>query len=262
MTERELKILVCEVGRRLYVRGLIAGADGNISLKLPRNRLLTTPTGCSKGFMKPEDIVVTDMEGNPLGGGKPSSELNLHLAIYRKRDDVGAVVHAHPPTAVAMTVAGVTLEQCVMPEVLVYMGTVPTTRYATPSSPEGAQVIEDIIAKHDALLLDRHGAVTVGADLMTAWERMEKLEHFADVVLKARLMGTVRTLSADELRRLEENAAALGHTVDTSVCGGASCRSDIEKIAAAVADGIRESDLQSRVEDAAAKTGTTVSSDG
>jgi len=243
MTERELKKLVCEIGRRLYGRGLIAGADGNISLKLPRERLLTTPSGCSKGFMKPEDIVVTDMEGNPLGGGKPSSELRLHLAVYRKRDDVGAVVHAHPPTAVAMTLAGVTLEQCIMPEVLVYMGTVPTTRYATPSSPEGAEVIEEIIEKHDALLLDRHGAVTVGPDLMTAWQRMEKLEHFAEVVLKARQMGAVRTLSADELRRLEENAAAMGLEVDTSVCNGDSCRSDIERIAAAVADGIREAGL-------------------
>jgi L-fuculose-phosphate aldolase len=240
VTERELKKLICEIGRRLYGRGLIAGADGNISLRLPRGRILTTPSGCSKGFMTPEEIVVTDLTGAPLGGGRPSSELALHLAVYRKRPDVGAVVHAHPPTAVAMTVAGVTLEECIMPEVLVYMGTVPTTRYATPSSVEGAEVIEELIEKHDALLLDRHGAVTVGKDLFTAWERMEKLEHFAEVVMRARLMGSVRTLSADELRRLEENAASRGYKIDTSVCRTGSCATDVERIAAEVTRAVIE----------------------
>ncbi len=235
MTERELKNLVCEIGRRLYARGLVAGADGNISVRLPRGRILTTPSGCSKGFMKPEDIVVTGLEGNALGGGKPSSELRLHLAIYRKRADVSAVVHAHPPKAVAFTLAGASLEQCVMPEVLMYMGTVPTTRYATPASPEGPEVIEELIERHDALLLDRHGAVTVGKDLFQAWERMEKLEHFAEVVLTARQLGAVRTLSTDELARLEHAARQLGYSVDTSVCNPSANKTDIDKIAEAVA---------------------------
>ncbi len=242
MTEREMKILICDVGRRLYDRGLIAGADGNISVRLPRDRILTTPSGVSKGFMKPEDVVVTDLSGSPLGGGKPSSELRLHLAVYRKRPDVAAVVHAHPPTAVAFTLAGVTLEECIMPEVLLYMGTIPTSRYATPSSPEGPDVIEEYIEKHDALLLDRHGAVTVGPDLFTAWERMEKLEHFAQVVLAARQLGNVRTLSSCELDRLEKTAADLGHHVDTSVCKTApepaDAPLDVDCIAAAIADEI------------------------
>lgn len=251
MNEREIRKFICEIGRRLHARGLVAGADGNITVRLPRERLLATPSGVSKGFMSPEQIVVTDMDGKSLGGGKPSTEILLHLAVYRKRADVGAVVHAHPPAAVAMTVAGVTLEQCVMPEVLVYMGTVPTTRYATPSSAEGAEVIEELIEKHDALLLDRHGAVTVGADLDTAWQRMEKLEHFAQVVLAARQMGQVRTLSEEELLRLERNAAALGYTVDTSVCrtrpaasGAATTlqEREIERIAEAVAEGLREAE--------------------
>ena len=243
MTEREQKMLVCEIGRRLYARGLVAGADGNMSLRLPRGRLLTTPSGASKGFMRPEDLVVTDMEGNSLGGGKPSSELRLHLAVYRKRGDVNAVVHAHPPKAVAFTVAGVSLEQCVMPEVLVYMGTVPTTRYATPSSAEGAEVIEEMIEGRDAILLDRHGAVTVGADLFQAWERMEKLEYFAEVVLAARRLGAVRTLSADELDRLARNAAELGYKVDVSACRNCPARLDTEKVAAAVAEEMKAAGL-------------------
>ncbi|MCD6405696.1 MAG: class II aldolase/adducin family protein [Planctomycetes bacterium] len=241
MTERETRALVCEIGRRLYQRGLIAGADGNISVRLPRGRLLVTPSGLSKGFMKPDDLVVTDLDGAPIGSGKPTSELALHLAVYRKRGDVQAVVHAHPPTAVAMTVAGITLEECVMPEVLVYMGTVPTARYATPSSPEGAKAIEELIGNHEALLLDRHGAVTVGPDLPTAWERMEKIEQFAQIVVSARLLGGVRVLSAEELERLEKNAATLGHSVDTSVCPISPQGVDIEKIADAVAEGIKAS---------------------
>ena len=243
MTERELRIHICDVGRRLYNRGLIAGADGNISLRLPRGRLLTTPSGCSKGFMKPEDLVLTDMAGSPLGGGSPSSELKLHLAVYRKRPDVSAVIHAHPPKAVAFTLAGVSLEECIMPEVLMYMGTVPTTRYATPASQEGADVIEEVIEKHDAILLDRHGAVTVGQTLLQAWERMDKLEHYAEIVLSARQLGAVRTLTVDELERLAKNAAQYGYKIDISSCRACSSCPEREKIAAAVAAEIRAAGL-------------------
>ena len=243
MTERETRLEICEVGRRLYAKGLVAGPDGNMSVRLARGRLLTTPSGCSKGFLKPEDLVVTDLEGNALGGGKPSSELLLHLAVYRKRPDVAAVVHAHPPKAVAFTVAGVSLEQCVMPETLVYIGMVPTTRYATPASPEGPQVIEEYIEKHDALLLDRHGAVTVGKNLFQAWERMEKLEHFAEIVLIARQLGTVRTLSEDELGRLAKAAAAYGHKVDISGCRSCAECPERQRIAAAVVEEIKAAGL-------------------
>ncbi len=246
MTEQEHKKLICEIGRRLYERGLISGADGNISIRLRPGRFLATPAGCSKGFLKPEDIAVTDAAGRPLGPGHPSSEMQMHLAVYRKRSDVGAVVHAHPPTAVAMTFAGVSLEQCIMPEVLIYMGTVPTARYATPSSPECPQAVENLIERHDALLLDRHGALTVGEDLLAAWERMEKLENLADVVFKARSLGAVRTLSADELERLEKMAASIGRKVDASMWREASppYRQDlIDKLAAQVARLLRESGL-------------------
>jgi len=243
MTERETRLEICEIGRRLYAKGLIAGADGNISVRLPRGRLLTTPSGCSKGFMRPEDIVVTDLEGRPLGGGKPSSEIRLHLAVYRKRPDAQAVVHAHPPKAVAFTVAGVSLEQCVMPEVLVYIGVIPTTRYATPSSAEGPQVIEELIEKHDALLLDRHGAVTVGRDLCEAWERMEKLEHFAEIVLTARQLGAVKTLSADELERLFANAAELGLKLDRNLCRKCTLCPERDRVAAAVVEELKSAGL-------------------
>lgn len=243
MTERELRMQVCETGRRLYGRGLIAGADGNISLRLARGRLLTTPSGCSKGFMKPEELVVTDMDGNALGGGRPSSELKLHLAVYRKRDDVNAVIHAHPPKAVAFTVAGLSLEECIMPEVLMYMGTVPTTRYATPASSEGAEVIEEHIQKHEALLLDRHGAVTVGKDLFQAWERMEKLEHYAEIVFAARQLGAVRKLSDDELERLARNAAAYGYKIDVATCRRCADYPERERVATAVAEELKAAGL-------------------
>jgi len=243
VTEREIRLAICEIGRRLYARGLVAGPDGNISVRLSRGRLLTTPSGCSKGFLRPEDLVLTDLDGNALGGGKPSSELLLHLAVYRKRPDAGAVVHAHPPTAVAFTVAGVSLEQCVMPETLVYIGTVPTTRYATPASPEGPGVIEEYIEKHDAILLDRHGAVTVGKDVFQAWERMEKLEHFAQIVLIARQLGAVRTLSEDELERLAKAAAAHGQRIDVSACRDCALCPERERIAAAVVEEIRAAGL-------------------
>lgn len=239
MTEREIRMTICEVGRRLYARGLVAGADGNISVKLPRGRLLTTPSGVSKGFMKPEDLVLTDLEGRALGGGKPSSEILLHLAVYRKRADASAVIHAHPPKAVAFTLAGVSLEDCIMPEALLYLGTLPTTRYATPASPEGPEVIEELIVKHDALLLDRHGAVTLGKNVFEALERMEKLEHFAEIVLSARTLGSVRTLSPDELERLSSTAARLGYKFSAAQCRNCPRCVDADKVADAVAQELK-----------------------
>lgn len=207
--EGRLRQEVVEVCRLMYGRNLIAASDGNVSARWGECYLITTPTGLYKGFLRPEDLVVTDLDGRlapegvaPLNGHRPSAELRLHLEVYRQRPDVRAVVHAHPPITTALTVAGVSLAPCVLPETLVTLGTIITTAYATPTSAQGPEVIRPYIGDHDALVLDRHGAVTVGESVFSAYARMEKVENTAEVILAARQAGGVKTLPVDEVRRL------------------------------------------------------------
>ncbi len=200
---------IVEVCRLMYRRNLIAASDGNVSVRWGESYLITTPTGLYKGFLRPEDLVITDLDGRlapesvaPLNGHRPSAELRLHLEVYRQRPDVRAVVHAHPPIATALTVAGVSLAPCILPETLVTLGTILTTAYATPTSAQGPEVIRPHIRDHDALVLDRHGAVTVGENVFSAYARMEKVENTAEVILAARQAGLAKTLPVDEVRRL------------------------------------------------------------
>ena len=195
---------VVTVCRLMHERGLIAASDGNVSVRLGRDRVLVTPSGVHKGLITSADLVVIDMQGRTLEGrGRPTSETPLHLAVYEVRPDVGAVVHAHPPIATAFSIAGVPLDACVIPEVVVTLGAIPTTEYATPSTPEGAAVIRRYIPKCDALILARHGTVTVGKDVLAAYYKLEKVEHAAQVVLAARQLGRVQTLSPKEVERLK-----------------------------------------------------------
>jgi L-fuculose-phosphate aldolase len=201
--ETELRACICEIGRRLYGRNLIAATDGNISVRIAPDRFLCTASGAAKGFMHPRQIVVADDRGRLVSGeGKVSSEFLTHLAAYERRDDIAAVVHAHPPTAVAFTLAGVSLEALALPEVVFAIGGLPTAPYATPGTPEGAKSVHELVGKCDALLLDRHGALTLGVSLMDAYYKMEKIEHSAQILLAARTLGNVRTLSRDELGRI------------------------------------------------------------
>jgi L-fuculose-phosphate aldolase len=142
----------------------------------------------------------------------------MHLEVYGQRPDVGAVIHAHPPLATAFTVAGISLAQCVIPEVVLTMGTIPTTEYATPSTEAGREAVRELIRKHDALVLDRHGALTVGPDLISAYRKLEKVEHCAQVTLAARQLGNVRTLPPEEVRRLEAMRAELGLGKSVQAC--------------------------------------------
>jgi L-fuculose-phosphate aldolase len=202
-TERQLRLDMVAVGRLLYEKNLIVAADGNVSIRLPRGRLLSTPSGANKGLLKPADLIITDMKGRKISGlGKPTSELRLHLAIYEERPDVGAVVHAHPPVATAFTVAGVSLADCVIPEVVFTLGSIPTSEYATPASADGPLVIKKLIHKYDAVILDRHGAVTCGPDVWDAFKKMEKVEHAALVNWYARQLGAVKTLPPAEVEKL------------------------------------------------------------
>ena len=198
--------LVC---RRLYERGLVAGPDGNVSVRLRDGSIVVTPSGMSKVDVTPDDLVLVDAEGRVLEGrGNPSSELRMHLRIYERRADVSAVVHAHPPTATGFAVAGESFMAPVLPEVILQMGEVPIVRYATPGTADLADSFDPYLARHDAFLMANHGATTLGPTLRLAHQRMESLEHAARIVLTARLLGRVNELSAtdvDALRALMRN---------------------------------------------------------
>jgi len=207
--EAALREEIARVCRLMWEKGFVAATDGNVSVRLGKDRVLVTPSGMSKGFLSPSDVVVTDMDGNPVRSfshgnnkRKPTSEIVLHLEVYRRRPDVHAVVHAHPPLAVAFTIAGISLAQCILPEVVINLGAIPTTAYATPSTAEGGDVIRELIADHDALILDRHGSVTVGTTLFDAYMKLEKVEHLARVTLAARQLGRVGLLPQEEVHKL------------------------------------------------------------
>ena len=230
-SEFETRREIVEIGRRLWDRGYVAANDGNISARLA-GRILVTPTGLSKGFLKPDDIVVVSASGQKLAGqAEPTSELPMHLAVYRERADVDAVVHAHPPKATGFAVAGVPLAQCVLPEVILTLGEVPLAGYATPSTEEVARSICEFIPRFNAILLSNHGALTLGRDLSQAYFRMETVEHFAEITLVARALGGPSPLSSDDVRKLlnVREKLGLGETVadcsDCGACDGATAAS-------------------------------------
>jgi L-fuculose-phosphate aldolase len=236
-SETEHRQEIVAIGQKMYQRGYVAATDGNISAKLDGERLLITPSGCCLGEMRPEDLVVVDQQGRPAEAGqrpddasrrpddaaqKPSSELPMHLEVYGQRPDVGAVIHAHPPLATAFTVAGISLAQCVIPEVVLTMGIIPTTKYATPATEKGREAVRELIRTHDALILDRHGTLTVGPDLIAAYHKLEKVEHAAQVTLAARQLGNIKTLPTEEVSRLEAMRSQLGlgeNVTSCSQCG-------------------------------------------
>ena len=209
--EERIRAEIVEVGRRLHERGYVAANDGNISVRLDDKRLLTTPTGVSKGFMTPDMMVMTDMRGTQLAGDrKASSELLMHLAVYEQRPEIRAVVHAHPPTATGFAVAGIPLDRAVLAEVVVTLGSIPIAGYGTPSTAELADAVRKDIATYDGLLLANHGALTIAQELFAAYYRMETVEHFARISLVARLLGRERVLSREEVLRLQELRGTYG----------------------------------------------------
>lgn len=202
-TEIELRKKIAAISRRMYDKGFVVATDGNISVRLGKNRLLATPSGLCKGEVAPEHLVITDLNGKKVSGKfNPSSEIRMHICAYRQRPDVMAVIHAHPPIATAFSIAGVSLAKCILPEVVFTMGIIPTTRYATPTTEEGPEVILDYIGDYDAFVLDRHGTLTVGNTLESAYYKLEKVEHTAHVTLLARQLGSVNLLDRDQIKRL------------------------------------------------------------
>jgi L-fuculose-phosphate aldolase len=194
-------VLCC---RRLWQGGLIAGQDGNVSVRHAPGRLLVTPRGLLKSELTPQDIVEVDLEGRHLGGSRmATTELDLHLRVYRRRPECGAVVHAHPPMATAFAVVGEGIPGNVLPEVAVLMGEVPLVPYATTGTPALGDAVEPFLEGHDAVLLANHGAVAWGANLTTARIRMESLEHAARILAAARCLGPITRLTPEQMTDLE-----------------------------------------------------------
>jgi L-fuculose-phosphate aldolase len=199
---------IVSVCRRLYEKGLIAGPDGNISVRLSAGSILITPAALSKVDVTPDDLVEVSMDGVRISGYRePSSEVHLHVRLYTRRPDVQAVVHAHPPTATGFAVAGEGFESYVLPELVYQMGRVPLVPYATPGTPAVADAFEPFIAGHDAFLMANHGATTTGPSLLIAHQRMESVEHSARILLTARLLGRVTELSTEQAAGLLSHRA-------------------------------------------------------
>lgn len=205
---------ICEVGRRVYQRGYVAANDGNISVRMQDDRILCTPTGVSKGFITEDMLAICDLDGQQVAGTmRISSEIRMHLEIYKLRPDVYSVVHAHPPTATGFAVAGIELTQCVLPEVIVSLGGVPLADYGTPGGPDIVEPMKPLLKDYDAILMANHGAVTLGKDVMDAHFKMETVEHFAKIALVAHQLGQVKTLSdghVNELIDLRERFGIVG----------------------------------------------------
>jgi len=220
-TEEEHRRDICAVGRWIQERGYVASTDGNISLRLDAQRILASPTCVNKGMMSPEDVVITDLDGRKLSGErKPSSELAMHLLIYRLRPDVHAVCHAHPPVATGYAAAGIPLDHAILCELVVTLGYVPVAPYGTPGTPELGAAIEPLVEGHDAILLANHGVVTYGPDLLNAFFRMDTTEHFARVALVTRLLGKQLLLSDANVAKLLAARARYGtHTAASAKPG-------------------------------------------
>ncbi len=204
MTARAVARRMAQCCRQLAERGLIAGQDGNLAVRLGPDRVLVTPTGVIKALAGPADMVLVDLHGRKRRGRhNPTSELDLHLRILTRRPDVGAVVHAHPPVATGFAVTGQDFHILVLPELILQCGEVPLVPYGTSGTRELGDRLEPHLAGHQAWLLANHGAVTVGATLDAAWIRMESLEHAARIIFAARALGRVNELSPEAVARLE-----------------------------------------------------------
>ena len=234
-TEYEIKKQICEIGKRIYNRGMVASNDGNISVKLNDNEFLCTPTGVSKGFMTPEYISKVDAKGNVLQayeGFKPSSEIKMHMRVYKERPDVNSVVHAHPVYATSFAIAGIPLTEPIMPEAVIALGCVPIAEYGTPSTEEIPDAVSKYLPYYDAVLLENHGALAFSDSLLNAYHKMESVEFYAQLLYQAKMLGGPKPLSEEQVQRLYEIRRKFGmkgkHPADlcpNAKAGKPSCHS-------------------------------------
>lgn len=224
ITEQEARADMVRIGRLLYEKDFICASDGNISVRVAPNRILITPSGLHKGFLHDSDMVVVDANGRsipPYTKHKATSELPMHLEAYRLRPDIHAVVHAHPPITVALSIAEAKLTEYILPEVIVFLGLIPVTDYATPSSDENAQAIRQHIRTHDGLILKRHGSLTVGNSPMQAFMRLETLEQNARMLsrllaINAEEKATMHPIDTQKLLQMRQKMG-LAHVGETAV---------------------------------------------
>jgi len=210
-TERELREDIVEIGRLVYQKGWVAANDGNITIRMGRDRILATPTGVSKGMMKPDDLIVVDMKGNKIEGRKErTSEILMHITIYEMRPDIFSVVHAHPPVATGFAAAGRPLNLALLPEVIIGLGCVPLADYGLPGTPALTEPMLPYIPKYEAIMMGNHGAVCYGEDVYKAFFRMETVEHFARISLVAELLGGPTVLPRLEVDKLLDSRTRYG----------------------------------------------------
>ena len=189
----------------MYAKGYVVASEGGVSIRIGENKILSTPSGKNKGELKPQDLVVVNLNGKKLSGNlKPSSELLMHLFVYQKRKDVNAVVHAHAPYSLAFACARIPLAQNLLPEVIMFLGKIPLTPYATPTTEEVPSSLAPFIEKHNAFLLENHGVLSLGKDIFEAYNRLEMVEHLAKVNLLCKILGKTEEFSKESLDKLEK----------------------------------------------------------
>jgi L-fuculose-phosphate aldolase len=211
VSEWKLKEQMCDIGRRIWMKGFCAGNEGNHSYRLGENRILCTPTGISKGNLKPDDLCIVDIEGKQVSGTrKRTSEILLHLSIYKARPDVRAVIHSHPPHATAFAVAGLDLPTCIHPEAEVFLGTVKTAKYVTPGDTRLGESILPYVKDSNTILLQSHGVVCFHPDLEQAYYQLEIVDAYARILMLAKSLGSVRPLDGGEMKELLELKARFG----------------------------------------------------
>ncbi|HYG97592.1 MAG TPA: class II aldolase/adducin family protein [Terriglobales bacterium] len=203
LNELQHREQIVHFGKLLHQKGYVAATDGNLTVRLDQHTVLATPTGMSKGMMSPEDLVIVDMNGRKLSGHRAAStEIGMHLLIYKLRPDVHGIVHAHPTTATGYAAAGIPLNKNLISEVVLSLGSIPLARYGTPGTAELADALEPLIPDHDAILMANHGVVTYGDNLLRAYMKMETVEHFAKIALVTHLLGQQQPLSDEAVEKL------------------------------------------------------------
>ncbi|MCA1818021.1 MAG: class II aldolase/adducin family protein [Acidobacteria bacterium] len=218
MNEQDARREIVRVGELMYERGYVVSSDGNVSVRLDDSRIVATPTQTCKGRMTEDSLALTDLAGKALNDRRASSELAMHLLIYRERPDVKAVCHAHPPHGSAFAVAGLAIDQPILSEVILTLGCVPLAEYGTPSTDELTDAMRPLVRHHNALLMANHGAVAYGADLWQAFDRLETLEHTAKIAILARALGGSRNLSPDAIEKLINVREAAGYLDERARC--------------------------------------------
>lgn len=222
MEESLARKTIIEIGKLMYEKAYVVSSDGNVSIRLDENRVIASPTMTSKARMTEDGLAITDMEGKPLNDKKASSELAMHLLIYKMRPDVKAVCHAHPPHGSAFAVAGLAIDQPILSEVILTLGCVPLTAYGTPSTSELTDAMIPFVTHHNALLMANHGAVAYGNDLWQAFDRLETLEHTAKIAILSRALGGATNLPSDAVEKLihvREKAGYLTESARCQACG-------------------------------------------